>query len=248
MQPRHISWLLAVAPLLVALGPRAGAERPPQAPDDLPSEVAFVWFDQLYDLIKAEQITPPPASRVYGLAAVALYEAVVLGSHMHRPLAGQLNGWPVAMDTLPATAMRALVPPEVVRARAQPEPAKGQAFLRQRLDWPTVANTALARVVRGLFQTLSPGSLAAITAVEQAFAAEGRARVPGPVYTLSVVWGRVVAEAVLAWAATDGSATFTNCSYMLPMGPGLWEPTPPRLRATPAALLGPAAPDGVGLR
>ena len=103
----------------------------------------------------------------------------------------------------------------------------GQAFLRRRLDWPTVANSALARVVRGLFPALSPGSLAAITAVEQAFAAEGRARLPGPVYTLSVVWGRAVAEAVLAWAATDGSATLTNCPYTPPVGPGLWEPTPP---------------------
>jgi membrane-associated phospholipid phosphatase len=85
----------------------------------------------------------------------------------------------------------------------------------------------MARVVRGLFPTLSPGSLAAITAVEQVFAAEGRARGPGPVYILSVVWGRVVAEAVLAWAATDGSATLTNCPYTPPVGPGLWEPTPP---------------------
>jgi hypothetical protein len=47
MQPRHVAWLLAVVPLLVALWPGAGAGHHPQAPDDLPSEVASVWFDQL---------------------------------------------------------------------------------------------------------------------------------------------------------------------------------------------------------
>ena len=91
MPPRHVAWLLAVVPLLVALWPRAGLGHPPQAPDEVPSEVASAWFDQLYDLVKAEQITPPPASRLYGLAAVTLYEALVPGSRAHRSLAGQLN-------------------------------------------------------------------------------------------------------------------------------------------------------------
>jgi hypothetical protein len=122
MQLRHVAWLLAVVPLLVALG----AGHPPQAPNDVPSEVAFVWFDQLYDLVKAEQITPPPASRIYGLAAVALYEAVVLGSQTHRPLAGQLNGWPMEMDTLLATAVRALVPPKVGGGVRSPNPPRAR--------------------------------------------------------------------------------------------------------------------------
>jgi hypothetical protein len=29
------------------------------APEAFPSEVASVWFDTLYDLVKTEQITPP---------------------------------------------------------------------------------------------------------------------------------------------------------------------------------------------
>jgi hypothetical protein len=59
MQPRHAARLLIVVPLLVALWPGAGAGHHPQAPDDLLSEVASVWFDQLYDLVKTEQITAP---------------------------------------------------------------------------------------------------------------------------------------------------------------------------------------------
>jgi membrane-associated phospholipid phosphatase len=199
MQPRHVAWLLAVVPLLVALWPGAGAGHHPQAPDDLPSEVASVWFDQLYDLVKAEQITPPPASRIYGLAAVTLYEAVVPGSRAHRSLAGQLN------------ALTAV--PQLARHR--------------RYHWPTVANSALAAAIRALLPEASPASRDAIDALEQAFAAAFQSGVPPAVYARSVSQGQAVAAAVVAWAGTDGFAALHNCPYTPPKGPGLWEPTPP---------------------
>ena len=60
MWPRPIVVLLAMVPLLMALWLGAGAGHPPQAPDDAPSEVASVWFDQLYDLVTTERITAPP--------------------------------------------------------------------------------------------------------------------------------------------------------------------------------------------
>jgi hypothetical protein len=233
VQRRTMQWCLASFLLLMAPWACAEERHHPRAADDFPSDVASVWFDLLYDVVKTEQSSPPVAARIYGIAAVALYESIVLDSRTHKPLAGQLNGWPLEMASPLATAVSALLPPalpgppDVVRADEPPGTAEGQAFLSRLLDWPSVANSALARVVRGLFPSPSPGSLAAITAVEQAFAAEGRARVPRPVYTLSVLWGRVVAEAVLAWAATDGSATLTNCPYAPPVRPGLWEPTPP---------------------
>jgi membrane-associated phospholipid phosphatase len=199
MQPRHVAWLLAVVPLLVALWPGAGAGHHPQAPDDLPSEVASVWFDQLYDLVKAEQITPPPASRIYGLAAVTLYEAVVPGSRAHRSLAGQLNA-----------------------LTAVPQPAR-----HRRYHWPTVANSALAAAIRALLPAASPAAREAIDALEQAFAAAFQASVPAWIYTRSVAQGQAVAAAVVAWATTDGFAALNNCPYTPPVGPGLWEPTPP---------------------
>ena len=45
MQPRKVLLLLAMVPPLVALRHGAGAGHPPQVPDDVPSEVASVWFD-----------------------------------------------------------------------------------------------------------------------------------------------------------------------------------------------------------
>jgi hypothetical protein len=45
MRLKRVAWLLAVIPLLVALWFGAGAGHPSQAPDDVPSGVASVWFD-----------------------------------------------------------------------------------------------------------------------------------------------------------------------------------------------------------
>jgi hypothetical protein len=199
MQPRRVALLLAVVPLLVALWRGVGAGDHSHTCDDVPSEVAFVWFDQLYDLVKTERITPPPASRIYGLAAVTLYEAVVPGSRAHRSLAGQLNA-----------------------LTAVPQPAR-----HRRYHWPTVANSALATTIRALFPEASPTTREAIDALEQAFATEFQARVPPTVYARSVAQGQAVAAAVAAWAATDGFAALHDCPYTPPVGPGLWEPTPP---------------------
>src|SRR4030095_2840661 len=79
--------------------------------DDFPSDVASSWFELLYNVVKEERITPPPASRIYGIAAVALYESIVSGAETNQSLVGQLNG---------------LV--------ALPQPEK------KKLHWPTVAN------------------------------------------------------------------------------------------------------------
>jgi hypothetical protein len=223
----------AAALVWMALAPVAGWGQRAQTADEVPAAVATAWFDVLYDVVKMEQRSAPVAARTYGLAAVALYEAVVLGSRTHQPLVGQLNGWPPDRDNPPATALRALLSramPGLAGTMGTPAPlgtAEGPVFLSRWLDWPTAANSALARVLQGLFPTPSSGSLAILTATEQAFASEARARVPKHVYALSVVWGHVVAEAVLAWARTDGFAMLNDCPYTPPVGAGLWEPTPP---------------------
>jgi hypothetical protein len=67
--------------------------------DSFPADVAVTWFEKLYDIVKAEKTAPPQASRIYGIAAVALYESIVNATKTNRPLAGnvqvesQLNWW-----------------------------------------------------------------------------------------------------------------------------------------------------------
>ena len=73
-------------------GAFAEYERRDRLADELRSRVASAWFELLYDIVKAEQTPPPQASRIYGITAAALYEAILTGTSEHRSLVGQLNG------------------------------------------------------------------------------------------------------------------------------------------------------------
>src|SRR5688500_16164264 len=137
--------------------------------DELGSAVASTWFELLYDVVKAENTPPPPASRVYGITAVALYESIVAGTNENRSLVGQLNG---------------LI--------SVPEPKKTTAH-----RWLTVANAAIANAIRGLYPTISPASLDAINKLEEKFGAQYQAQVPREEYERSVIHGQAVATAIL---------------------------------------------------
>jgi len=156
-------------------------------------------------VVKSEATTFPEAGRIYGVSAVALYEAVVPGAPPHRSLVGQLHD------------LAAVPPPDAS------EP----------YHWPTVANAALAGTIRGVFPSLTPESLDAIDALEQHFAAQFQAEVPPEDEARSVAHGQAVADAILAWAATDGFAVYNNCPYVPEREPGAWEPTPPNFAPDP---------------
>jgi len=158
------------------------------------SDVASAWFDRLYQIVKAEGTAPPPASRIYGVAAVALYESVVPGSARNRSLVGQLNG-----------------------LTGVPEPRRGHAY-----RWPAVANAALADTVRGMFPSLTPASIASIDALEVHFQEQFQARRRPGELERSVEQGKAVADAVLAWAAGDGFATYDTCPYVPVPVAGAW--------------------------
>ena len=180
------------------------ADAPPT--DAFAAEVAVAWFELLYDVVKTERVGPPPASRLYGITAVALYEAVVTGSLNHRSLVGQLN----ELISVP-----------------RPKPFRDY-------HWPTVANSAMAQTIRSLLADGSPASHEAIHGLEHHFARQFRHRVRPLVYARSVAHGRAVAGAILSWAANDGFAQLNNCEYTPPAGPGLWQPTPPDFAQNPA--------------
>jgi PAP2 superfamily len=203
MASRKVFLPLAVTFLLV-LVPAVWARRSPPA-DQFNADVAVAWFDLLYDVVKTENLSPPVAARIYGIASVTLYEAIVPGSPHHLSLVGQLND----LASLP-----------------QPKQHK-------KYHWPMVANSALAMVLRQLFPSASAGSLAAIESLELHFASEFLSEVPPPVFARSVTQGQVVADAVFDWAATDGYATLNNCPFTPPSGLGLWVPTPPAFNPHP---------------
>jgi hypothetical protein len=166
------------------------------------AEVPIAWFDLALGLVRTTPgFSPPVAARAFGYAGVALYEAVAPGVTGRRSFAGVLNG-----------LMRAPGPTD-------------SAY-----HWPTVANSALATILRLLFPTTSSANIAAIDELEVRFAREAQATLPFGIYKRSIARGAEVARHVFDWSTTDGGhEAFRNNfpAYTPPSGPGLWVPTPP---------------------
>jgi PAP2 superfamily len=165
-------------------------------------EVPAAWFDLALDLVRTTPgFSPPVASRAFGYAGVALYQAVVPGIPRCRSFAGELNG---------------LAEP--------PRPA------RLAYHWPTVASSALASILPSLFPTTPAVNRAAIEELDRRFSTDARATLPPVVYRRSVKLGADVARHVFEWSKLDGGheAFLRNFPpFTPPSGPGLWEPTPP---------------------
>ncbi len=204
MTRRTLHSFLIVTLLAAVPSAWAGLDQSKKPAEAFPSDVASAWFDTLYDVVKTEKTAPPPAARIYGIAGVALYESIVGGSVENRSLVGQLNG----LGSLPL-------------------PRSGKKY-----HWPTVANSALLTVIRGLYPSPSPGSVDRI-AVREAEFKRFEAVVPGPVYAQSVALGQEVANSVLGWAAGDGFSVVNNCQYVPAAVPGAWQPTPPAFAPNP---------------
>jgi hypothetical protein len=168
------------------------------------AEVPTAWFDLALGLVRTTPgFSPPVTARAFGYAGVALYEAVVPGITKRGSFAGVLNG-----------------------LTRTPGPADGA------YHWPTVANSALAAIVRLLFPTTPSGNIAAIDELERRLAAEAQVALPFGIYKRSVSRGTDVARHVFDWSTTDGGdEAFRNNFpvYTPPSGPGLWVPTPPGL-------------------
>jgi len=165
------------------------------------SDVATAWFDLAVDMVKETPgFSPPVVSRAFGYAGVTLYEALVPGMPGYRSLSGKLND----LGAVPVPA----------------DPAH---------HWPTVANAALASILRSLFPTTT-SQTAAMDVLEERFAQGFRTTVPPGIYRRSVARGQRVAGHILEWSKVDGGHEgylHNFPAYTPSVGPGLWVPTPP---------------------
>lgn len=179
-------WLVAL--LLVALLP-CGCGRSEwsfAATHEYEASTAVLWMDRVCGLCRDEAISPPESSRLCAYTGVALYEAVVGGTPARSSLAGRLKGMPE-------------VP--------QPEPGS-------RYDWPSCAIAAVSTTVTGLLDTIPARTLAAIEELRiSQLAGRGIEGVPLEVLERSIVYGDGVAEAVLAWASSDGYRETRGLEY-----------------------------------
>jgi len=148
---------------------------------------------------------PPVVARAYAYTGLALYESLVPGMPDNNSFAGQING---------------------LNADMIPEAAPGE------YHWGVVANTVLAEMLRTCYANATAENLAAIDALEASyrndlFASEA----DEDVLARSEEHGRAVALAIIAYADSDGQSNCFNTnfptSYVAPVGPGMWRPTPP---------------------
>jgi PAP2 superfamily protein len=174
---------------------------------DVGAAFAEEWMRRLHAAVKREGLAPPIAARVYAYVAVAMYEGAVPGNRSLRSLRGRLNG-----------------------LTSIPKPSQGTASY----DWPAVAAAAAGWACAGILDNASDATVQDCLAL-----AEDQARrrlaagVPASTLERSTLYGRDIAEAVLAWSGSDGYADTRGRPYAPPTGPGLWVPTPPAFVAAP---------------
>ena len=167
------------------------------------SEVVIILLNMQLNMLRVPLpagVAAPDASRALAYCGIALYEAVEPGMPAYQSLSGQLNQLP----GMPAT-----------------EP--GQAY-----HWAASANAALAYMNRQLFPLASTDNKAAMDTLESQLQNQYAAEVDAECLLRSIDFGRAVAQIVFDWAQTDGAASMPAPStYNIPVGPGLWEKTPP---------------------
>ncbi|MFD2572528.1 vanadium-dependent haloperoxidase [Spirosoma soli] len=169
--------------------------------DQYTADLALKWSDLHLKLVRnGTGFTPPVAARTFGYAGVAMYEAVVPGISDHRSLVGQLQ----QLTELP-----------------QIETAKTY-------NWALSANAAQATILKGLFANASDVYKAKIDSLENALFIEYQEG-DDAVNQRSITFGKAVANAIYEWSKTDGGHEgYTRnfpADYVVPTGPGLWQPT-----------------------
>jgi hypothetical protein len=170
-----------------------------------PSTYARQWMVNMQNSVKFDVISPPVAARTYAYGAIAMYEAVVHGMPGYQSLAGQLNG----LSSLP-------------------QPSPGVEY-----DWPSVLAATMNKVVpatyvfpdRVFYEFITP---AEATLKELGPAQIGYRRtsgVPDQVVDDSIAFGEALADALIAWANSDGYAEAEYKGWIDPVGPDKWVPT-----------------------
>jgi len=167
------------------------------------SDVAVRWLNMELEMLRVPMpagVAAPEASRAIAYCGIALYEAVEPGMPAYQTLSGQLNALPVIPSTQP-----------------------GYAY-----HWAATANAALAYMNRHLFSLATAPNKTAMDNLENELKNIYATETDAATLQRSIDFGRAVAEIVFNWSLTDGTLTLPSpATYAIPVGPGLWEKTPP---------------------
>lgn len=97
--------------------------------------------------------------------------------------------------------------------------------------WPASANAAMALITKDLFANTTPANFTTIDSLEAAFTQQFQSKATPEELQNSVQFGRSIASAIFEYSKSDGGDQpylhIFDPSYVPPVGPGLWIPTPP---------------------
>ncbi|NWF68608.1 MAG: vanadium-dependent haloperoxidase [Chloroflexi bacterium] len=164
--------------------------------EDIPPDIAIEWIDTLYSRIQADAVNAPAAARLYGYAAVAMYEATLPGMADNNTLIGQIEH----LTDLPWPTEDAIH------------------------DWPAVIDATMATVLAGLFPD-SPDSQQAFADLRDQSLAERASEVSQEVIDRSTAFGEIMGQALLEWISGDGYAERVTAYTPVPNDPSTWVPT-----------------------
>jgi hypothetical protein len=167
-----------------------------------PADVAIAWINLQQKLIKKTAgFGPGVAARSFAYSGLSLYESIVPGMPGYRSVIGLIGG------------------PNINA------PAHCEFY-----HWPASANAAMAHIIKNLFASTSAANVITIDSLEAAFNEQFLTETDVQIVQASGDFGRLVAANVFEWSKTDGgheSYLPQPNTYVPPVGPGLWIPTPP---------------------
>lgn len=171
---------------------------------DYSADVVLSWIELTLQLTEETPgFSPPVAARVYGYSGLALYESVRHGMPGYKSLEGQLTEFDEGTI---------------------PEIEENKDY-----HWGAIANSTLGVFIQNCFQTTSPENLTLINNLKEENENNFRSEASDAVINRSIAYGEAVANAILAYAHSDGQSECYNSnfpsSYVVPTGDGLWVPT-----------------------
>ena len=194
--------ILSIA-ILITVFSRCRRNDIPHPSKNYPADVANAWM-QLH--IKLTRTTTGynslVSNRSFGYAGITLYESLVPAIPGATSLLSQIGGSPVIPDKNP-----------------------------EQYFWPASLNAAMAMLTRDFFPTTSDANKVTIDSLETAFNMKFQNEADAQKIQNAVDYGHKVATSIFNWSATDGGHEaykhIVDPTYIPPVGPGLWIPTPP---------------------
>ena len=186
--------------IFAAMAAGTASAAAPTAKD--PADDLHSWYVHVLELVRhTATYSPPVASRSFAYLGVTAWEATASGDEKLKSLAGQLNG-----------------------LTALPKRESGKAY-----DETVVMNAALEEAVKNFFSNTGPTGQRAYAAVAKRLDEEATAGKTADIVDASKAYGKAIADHILAWSSTDGSAMIENMGfpleYKLTPGPAHWVPT-----------------------